>query len=60
MLVDRPTPAPTSSKGTHVNNTLKTPPESHRSGKIRPMILLWALGIPLPIVLIIALMRGCF
>jgi hypothetical protein len=24
------------------------------------MVLLWALGIPLPIVLIIALMRGCF
>jgi hypothetical protein len=34
--------------------------ELHRSGKVRPMVLLWALGIPLPIVLIIALMRGCF
>jgi len=30
-----------------------------QSGKIRPMVLLWAIGIPLPIVLIIMLVRGC-
>jgi hypothetical protein len=28
-------------------------------GKVRPMILLWALGVPIPIVLIILLVRGC-
>jgi hypothetical protein len=31
----------------------------YQSGKVRPMILLWALGIPLPIILIIWLLRGC-
>lgn len=31
-----------------------------RPGKIRPMILLWALGVPIPIILILLLMRGCF
>lgn len=30
-----------------------------RDGRVRPMLLLWALGIPLPIILIILLMRGC-
>ena len=30
-----------------------------RSGKVKPMILLWALGIPIPILLIIFLLRGC-
>ncbi|MBC7771032.1 MAG: hypothetical protein H7210_00920 [Pyrinomonadaceae bacterium] len=30
-----------------------------RSGKMRPMILLWALGIPIPIILVIFLVRGC-
>ena len=30
-----------------------------RSGKMRPMILLWALGVPIPIILIIFLVRGC-
>jgi hypothetical protein len=35
--------------------------ESYRSrpGRVRPMILLWALGVPLPIILIILLIRGC-
>ena len=33
---------------------------SGEAGKIKPMVLLWAIGIPLPIVLIIALARGCF
>lgn len=32
---------------------------SDQTGRIKPMVLLWALGIPLPIVLIIALVRGC-
>lgn len=30
-----------------------------RPGRVRPMMLLWALGIPLPIVLVIMLIRGC-
>lgn len=30
-----------------------------RSGKMRPMILLWALGVPIPIILVILLIRGC-
>jgi len=30
------------------------------SGKVRPAILLWALGIPIPlIILILVLTRGC-
>jgi hypothetical protein len=29
------------------------------SGRVKPAILLWALGIPLPIILIIFLLRGC-
>ena len=39
-----------------------TPPVSSRytrAGKVRPMILLWALGVPIPIVIIIFLVRGC-
>lgn len=31
----------------------------NRAGKVRPMILLWALGVPLPLILIIVLIRGC-
>jgi len=30
-----------------------------RAGKVRPMVLLWALGVPVPILLIIFLIRGC-
>jgi hypothetical protein len=30
-----------------------------QSGRVRPAILLWALGIPLPIVLLVLLFRGC-
>jgi hypothetical protein len=30
-----------------------------RAGKVRPVILLWALGVPLPILLIVFLVRGC-
>jgi hypothetical protein len=30
------------------------------SGKVKPMVLLWALGVPLPLVLLILLFtRGC-
>lgn len=29
------------------------------AGKVRPLILLWALGVPLPIIGIIFLVRGC-
>ncbi len=28
-------------------------------GKVRPLVLLWALGVPLPLVLIVWLVRGC-
>jgi hypothetical protein len=31
----------------------------HESGKVRSGILLWALGVPIPIIIIIMLMRGC-
>ena len=34
-------------------------PPRLRPGRIRPLVLLWALGVPLPIVLIIFLIRGC-
>jgi hypothetical protein len=34
-------------------------PSGARSGKVRPAILLWALGVPIPIVLILLLIRGC-
>jgi len=29
------------------------------AGKVKPMILLWALGIPLPIILLLLLFKGC-
>lgn len=29
------------------------------AGKVKPMVLLWALGIPLPIVAIIFLAKSC-
>jgi hypothetical protein len=31
-----------------------------QSGKVRSGILLWALGVPIPLILLIFLMRGCF
>jgi hypothetical protein len=31
----------------------------NESGRVHPMILLWALGIPLPIIVLILLFRGC-
>lgn len=30
-----------------------------REGKVRTAVLLWALGVPLPLVLIFLLIRGC-
>jgi len=30
-----------------------------RWGKVRPVILAWALGVPIPIILIVLLIRGC-
>lgn len=30
------------------------------SGKVKTGILLWLLGVPLPILLLIWLLRGCF
>lgn len=30
-----------------------------RSGKVRTAILLWALGVPIPIILVILVIRGC-
>ena len=29
------------------------------AGKVRPAILLWALGVPIPLVLLFLLIRGC-
>jgi hypothetical protein len=30
-----------------------------RAGRVNLTVLLWALGVPLPLVLIIGLLRGC-
>ena len=30
-----------------------------RAAKVRPVILAWALGVPIPIILIVLLIRGC-
>lgn len=30
-----------------------------RSGKVKPGLLLWALGVPIPLVLLVLLIRGC-
>ncbi len=30
-----------------------------REGKVRPAILLWALGVPIPLVLLFLLIRSC-
>lgn len=34
-------------------------PSLPRRGRVNWTVLLWAVGVPLPIVLIVALMRGC-
>lgn len=33
---------------------------SDESGKVKTGILLWALGVPLPFILLFVLLRGCF
>ena len=33
--------------------------DKRESGKVKPMILLWALGIPIPIILLLLLFKGC-
>jgi hypothetical protein len=33
--------------------------DNRESGKVKPMILLWALGIPIPIILLLLLFKGC-
>ncbi len=30
-----------------------------RAGRVKPALLLWALGVPIPIVLLVLLFRGC-
>jgi len=36
-------------------------PDAHRhdAGKVRPMVLLWALGVPIPLLIVIFVIRGC-
>lgn len=39
---------------------MSIPPSHHaRLARVNWTVLLWAVGVPLPIVLIVALMRGC-
>lgn len=38
---------------------LLTPNPRRESGEIKWAVLLWAIGVPLPIVLIVFLVRGC-
>jgi len=36
------------------------PEKSSESGKVKPAVLMWALGVPIPLVIIIWLLaRGC-
>jgi hypothetical protein len=30
-----------------------------RAGRVKPALLLWALGVPIPLILIILAIRGC-
>lgn len=32
---------------------------NRRSGKVRNWVLLWALGIPIPVLLLLFVLRGC-
>lgn len=34
-------------------------PGASRRGEVKWAVLLWAIGVPLPLVLIVALLRGC-
>jgi len=38
----------------------RLPDSSTRAGKVKTGILLWALGIPIPFILLFFLLRGCF
>lgn len=51
-------PTQTSLAGQVVPALLRTQ-RTRSAGKVRPMVLLWALGVPIPILLIIFLVRGC-
>lgn len=53
-----PSPMPSPTKDTPMLPLPRIPAPS-RSGRVNWTVLSWAIGIPLPIVLIIALMRGC-
>lgn len=33
--------------------------DSGERGGVKPMVLLWALGIPIPLILLILLFKGC-
>lgn len=44
-------------RGAPVRQGLGTTPSA--SGKVRPAILLWALGTPLSLVLLFVVIRGC-
>jgi hypothetical protein len=33
--------------------------EPKRAGKIRGVLLMWLLGVPIPIIILILLIRGC-
>lgn len=33
--------------------------KGEESGKVRTGVLLWALGVPLPLILLFVLLRGC-
>lgn len=33
---------------------------SGRPAKVLPWILLWAIGVPIPLILLLLLIRGCF
>lgn len=48
-------PAPQVARSTGVFGALR----ATRSGKVRPTILLWALGVPIPLLVIFFLIRGC-
>ena len=41
-----------------MNSQFPSPPRS-RPGRIRPAILLWALGVPIPLIVLFFLIRGC-
>lgn len=40
-------------------NDRPNPIAGSRPGKVKPAILLWALGVPIPLVLLFLLVRSC-